>query len=169
MTTKKRIRAQDLMNIYKEGEIFQAYVDHNPYGDGGRTKLQFVRHPSNISSYRFHQRNIGGVSYEWNDEWSTRYAGFFEIVEEEPAEVPATQPPTMIDNNEAVSSIVEQEVNLFLQTLGYKDYESVYNDPALSLGIEWLGQYSFEIKLYKLTNQKNVTIELKYPILNPEI
>ena len=83
MTTKKRIRAQDLMSIYKEGEIFQAYVDHNPYGDAGRTKLQFVRYPSNISSYGYHQRNIGGVSYEYNNEWSNRYVGFFEIVEEE--------------------------------------------------------------------------------------
>ena len=75
----------------------------------------------------------------------------------------------MIDiSPDTITGIVEKEVTLFLQDLGYKDYETVANDPELSLELDWLDHYNFEIKLFKLTNKRTITVELTTPDLDKE-
>ena len=71
-----------VMDKYKQGDTFTAWVDHNPEGRGKRTKLKFIRESDNISSYTNDQWRINGVDFGWRDCWGTFYKGLFEIVEE---------------------------------------------------------------------------------------
>ena len=81
--TNESLTWQEAIETYKQGEKFYAWVDHNPFGDGKRTKLSFVRLNSYITSYLNRQHNIGGCNYAWRDCWQHTYKGLFEIIKEE--------------------------------------------------------------------------------------
>jgi hypothetical protein len=73
---------QEVMDTYKQGETFTAWVDSNPCGMGARTKLKFVRKLDYINSYFAGQNDINAVDYTWLASWELRYTGTFEIVKE---------------------------------------------------------------------------------------
>ena len=73
---------QEVMDTYKQGETFTAWVDCNPCGMGTRTKLKFVRKLDYIDSYFAGQGDIYGIDYTWFASWELYYTGTFEIVEE---------------------------------------------------------------------------------------
>ena len=82
--TNIKLTFDQLLKLYKDGETFTAWVDYNPFGEGERTKLPFVRTHNRISSAFDKSANIDGVDYAWVGSWERNYDGLFEIVEEEP-------------------------------------------------------------------------------------
>ena len=78
----KKLTYKQVMDKYKRGDTFTAWVDCNPCGMGTRTKLKFRRICDHIDSYKEGQGNINGVDYAWLQSWELYYTGTFEIVEE---------------------------------------------------------------------------------------
>jgi len=82
MQDKNKLTWNQVMDKYKQGDTFTAWVDHNPEGRGKRTKLKFIRESDNISSYTNDKWRINGIDFGWRYCWETFYQGLFEIVEE---------------------------------------------------------------------------------------
>jgi len=80
----KKLTYKQVMSKYKQGDTFTAWVDCNPKGAGTRTKLNFTRGGTYISSFSLGKDIFDGVDYGWTESWETSYKGLFEIVTEEP-------------------------------------------------------------------------------------
>ena len=92
-----KLTYQEILDRYQEETDFIAWVDHNPHGEGKRTKLEFRRFNQFgdvIGSWAEGQKNIDGVDYYYGTEWNWDYTGLFEIVEEEPDETQEITKPT---------------------------------------------------------------------------
>ena len=83
----KKITYQELKEAVQESPYLfrEMWVDHNPFGEGERTKLRFfIDGLGSISSFINNQTNIKGVNYGYYIQWKHDYTGTFELVVEPP-------------------------------------------------------------------------------------
>ena len=83
-TQTNRLTWQQVMDKYKEGDRFMAWIGHNHIHADMRGHLQFVRTNKAISA---------GLGYS-DEHWELGYKGLFEILEEEPDETQEITKPT---------------------------------------------------------------------------